>query len=183
MISYSRSDRSRRNNSKGKQLEKLILAGCTYYQQKGIAAIEKTPEPFGVLKKYNDGTFLGRFYRRAQPDFQGTLSDGRSIIFEAKSTEDDRINQSVLTKAQHDYSELHYQLGAYVGVCVQIKKIYAFIPWEIWRQMKEVYGRKYLTEKEAAVYSVKTPGFIGFLEYQDKESNHLVSVCKEAPTK
>lgn len=167
METYSRSDRSRKNNDQGKQFEKLILAGCTYYEQKGIAIIEKTPEPFGVVKKFKDGTFTGRFHKKAQPDFQGTLSNGRSIIFEAKSTESDRINQNVLTMAQQEYLENHFKLGAYVGVCVQIRKTYAFIPWKIWRSMKEDKGRKYMTESEISFYSIKTPGFISFLEYQN----------------
>lgn len=75
------------NNAQGHSFEGYIKAACALYSQQGRAEIEKTPEPFRVTaKNRRDGTFSGRFTARAQPDFQGNLDGGRSIVFEAKYT-------------------------------------------------------------------------------------------------
>ena len=74
------------NNAQGHFFEQAIKAACALYASHGRATADKTPEPFRVLEKSRDGIFKGRFTARAQPDFQGTLAGGRSIVFEAKYT-------------------------------------------------------------------------------------------------
>lgn len=151
------------NNNKGKQLEDAISLACKYYRSKEIAMIEKTPEPFRTTKTNRDGTFSGRFTGNAQPDFQGTLAGGRSIVFEAKATSTDRLKKSVLTPEQSDQLQLHYDLGAISGVCCNIGKTYAFVPWLRWSNMKEHYGRLHLLEEELKEFEVRTPGYVDFL--------------------
>ena len=53
--------KNRQNNAQGQHFEREILAGCKMYQQYGIATIDKTPEPFRVSKKSQNGIFTGRF--------------------------------------------------------------------------------------------------------------------------
>ena len=166
-MNYDRSFKSKMNNDQGQLFEKMILLGCDHYKKKGLAVVEKTPEPFSVKKKMANGAFIGQFQKskKAQPDFQGTLAGGRSIIFEAKTTQEDRIKQSVVSTAQSDYLRMHTELGACTGVCVQVRKTYAFVPFSIWDDMKILYGRKYMTEEELKEYEITTFGFIGFLDY------------------
>lgn len=105
-----------------KQLIGFRLAGCRMYESHGIASIDKTPEPFRVTSKnHRTGEFTGRFSTHAQPDFQGTLYGGRSIMFEAKRTSKDRITRNVLTDTQMDVLEKHSRLGALCGVCICIQ--------------------------------------------------------------
>ena len=85
------------NNAQGHFFEQAIKAACALYESRGRATADKTPEPFRVLEKSRDGIFKGRFTARAQPDFQGTLAGGRSIVFEAKYTTTDRLKWDVLT--------------------------------------------------------------------------------------
>jgi recombination protein U len=151
------------NNAQGQHFESEILAGCRYYEQHKIAMIDKTPEPFKVTKKSKDGIFTGRFGTAAQPDFQGTLHGGRSIMFEAKRTGKDRINQNVLTDTQMQVLEKHNRLGALCGVCVSIQDDFFFIPWNVWRDMKELYGRKYIMGADVIEYKVKFDGAVYFL--------------------
>ena len=109
--------KNRQNNAQGQHFEREILAGCRMYEQKGIATVDKTPEPFRVTSKnHRTGEFTGRFSTHAQPDFQGTLYGGRSIMFEAKRTGKDRITRNVLTDTQMDVLEKrnHYGLGGEV---------------------------------------------------------------------
>lgn len=171
-MTETKSQKSKQNNAQGKIFEKMILAGCKEYRQKGIAEIEKTPEPFSVVKLLGKGKFTGQFHKnqKAQPDFQGTLNNGRSIAFEAKCTTDIQIKKSVISKAQQEYLQYHTELGAYTGVCVLVNKTCGFIPWIIWTNMKEFYGRQYMTEEEVENFAVETFGHIRFLNFLDKET-------------
>ena len=160
--------KNRQNNAQGQHFEREILAGCKMYQQHGIATIDKTPEPFKVTKKnHKTGEFTGRFGKHAQPDFQGTMHGGRSIVFEAKQTSKDRINRNVLTDTQMDVLEKHNRLGALCGVCVNIQDDFFFIPWNVWRDMKEMYGRQYLKAEDIEEYRVKFDGAVHFLGQSD----------------
>lgn len=47
---YSTNWRNRQSNDQGRLFENLIDQACLYYKNKGIAMIEKTPEPFRVKK-------------------------------------------------------------------------------------------------------------------------------------
>lgn len=153
------------NNAQGHLFESAILAGCSTYREDGRAEINKTPEPFRVLNKGNNGMFMGRFTAHAQPDFQGTLEDGRSIVFEAKTTTSNRMKRDVLTAEQQKALESHMSLGAVAAVCVGLEDKFFFIPWTIWRDMKEHYGRKYITANDVEEYRVKFNGSILFLDY------------------
>lgn len=160
--------RNRLSNAQGQHFEREILAGCRRYKGLGIAVIDKTPEPFRVMKKNPNGVFTGRFTALAQPDFQGTLKNGRSIVFEAKMTLKDRIQRNVLTDAQMQALEAHEGLGAFAAVCVSISYGFYFIPWGAWRDMKDVYGHQYVTPEQIAGYEVRFDGAVRFLEYKDK---------------
>lgn len=160
--------RNRLSNAQGQHFEREILAGCRRYKDLGLAVIDKTPEPFRVMKKNPNGVFTGRFTALAQPDFQGTLKNGRSIVFEAKMTLKDRIQRNVLTDTQMQALEAHEGLGAFAAVCVSIGNGFYFIPWEAWRDMKDIYGHQYVTPEQIAEYEVKFDGSVRFLEYKNK---------------
>lgn len=85
----------------GGYFENIISASCDYYLSRGLAKIEKTPEPMKPLgAKNRKGQFLACYTKQAQPDYGGTLKGGRSIYFEAKHTDDERIEQRRLTQEQ-----------------------------------------------------------------------------------
>ncbi len=156
---------SQKNNAQGKYFENYISGACRTYAEQGRANIHKIPEPFRVMKKYKDGTFTGRFTALAQPDFQGTLQGGQSIVFEAKYTTTAKMERKVLSKTQMEALEYHHQLGAKAGVCIGIGDNSFFIPWEAWRDMKQLYGHQHLTVKDAEEYRVRFNGSVMFLDY------------------
>ena len=156
--------RSTRSNASGQLFEREILAGCRNYQRRKVAIIDKTPEPFRVTSKSYNGIFTGRFTAPAQPDFQGTLSGGRSIVFEAKATSKDRINRNVLTDTQMEVLAFHHSLGALCAVCICIHDEFFFVPWENWRDMKAIYGRQYLKPDDITEYKVRYDGAVHFLD-------------------
>lgn len=154
------------NNAQGRSFEDYIKAGCALYSRQGRAEIDKTPEPFRVLEKLKDGIFKGRFTAPAQPDFQGTLAGGRSIVFEAKYTTTDRLKRDVLTEEQQDALERHRNRGAVSGVCAGIGNNFFFVPWVIWRDMKEHFGRKYVTAADLEPFRVRFNGAVLFLDWK-----------------
>ncbi len=157
--------RNRLSNAQGQRFENEILTGCKMYERHNIAVIDKTPEPFKVTSKnHKTGEFTGRFTKHAQPDFQGTLKGGRSIVFEAKQTTKDRITRNVLTDTQMNVLEQHNRLGALCGVCIGIQDDCFFIPWNVWRDMKEMYGRQYLKAEDIEEYKVRFDGAVHFLQ-------------------
>lgn len=147
--------RNAKSLSSGKAFEELIVFSCNRYRTAGDACILKTPEPFAVYSRTKEGLFMGRFTAaKAQPDFQGTIRGGKSIIFEAKYTSKDRIQQSVITDAQAEILSDHEKLGGLCFVAASIDDRYFWIPWNVWRRMKEIYGHKYLKPEEIDEYEV-----------------------------
>lgn len=148
--------RGARSRVAGECFERYILAACEWYRSRGEADIDKAHEPMKPLRAPNErGQFLACYTKPAQPDFDGTLAGGRSIKFEAKHTDDARIERSRLTDRQMEKLESHHRLGALAFVLVSFSlQEFARIPWPVWRDMAKIYGRKYITREEAREYSV-----------------------------
>ncbi len=135
----------KRNRENGLMFEEWLAFSCKYYEEKGIACISKTPEPMKPIKSLGNGRFIACFTKQAQPDFKGALCDGSCIIFDAKHTEKDRIQQNVITATQWETFDRYEVMGAkcYVVVSIGMKDFYR-VPWGIWKQMKEMFGHKYM---------------------------------------
>lgn len=66
----------------GEHFENMITASLNWYCDKGVAFVEKTPEPMKPLRKPDrQGRFLACYTKAGQPDFKGTLTGrpGRGI--------------------------------------------------------------------------------------------------------
>jgi recombination protein U len=151
-----RSQRGLQSKRDGEYFENLINSSLSWYESVGMALIEKTPEPMRPLGKPNrQGQFLACYTKQGQPDFKGTLTGGRSVVFEAKHTDSDRITYDRLTKEQVEALIKHHKLGAAVFVLVSfgLRDFYQ-IPWETFRDMKIIYGRKYIRQEEIENYKV-----------------------------
>lgn len=168
----------RRARVAGSHFENMISASCDFYHDRGLAKIEKTPEPMKPLgAKNKKGQFLACYTKQAQPDYSGTLRGGRSVYFEAKHTDSDRIEQRRLTDEQADDLEAHYKLGAltFVLVSFSLSDFYR-VPWPVWRDMAEIYGRKYIKQVELEPYEVPAvAGYIKLLEGIDIQQKGATS--------
>lgn len=110
----------------GESFEAQILTACEYYRSVCHAEIDKTPEPIKVISGRHQNpsgcwSFEAVFTKQAQPDFQGTIDGGRSVVFEAKATDKDRILQSAVTEEQARALKSHANMGAlaFVLVCLR----------------------------------------------------------------
>lgn len=161
------------SNGRGRQFEKMIEGGARYYKDQGRAVIAKMPEPFRVLKKDRQGIASIRFTARAQPDFIGCLAGGRTIVFEAKHTDKERLYARALTPTQAAALEEYQRRGAIATVCVGIGEESFMIPWSIFSRMKERFGRQYIKAHDIIEYRVKTNGIVLFLDYADPRMGSL----------
>ncbi len=145
------------SRERGKAFEARIDASLEYYRSRGYAAVEKTPEPMKPIKSLGDGKFIACYVKKAQADYKGLVKGGRTVIFEAKYTDSDRLAQDRVTQEQADYLNEHTALGArcYVIGGFSSGNVY-LIPWAVWSDMKNQFGRKYATEADLQPYKTKT---------------------------
>lgn len=158
MDTYKRSIRGLQSRSNGEHFEGMILAASRFYEERGIAAVDKTPEAFKVLKAMdrNRGQFICCFTKQAQPDFKGILMDSTMILFDAKHTDKDKISRDVVTTEQQACFERYMKLGAmcFLVVSLEFKEFYR-VPWVVFRDMKKIYGHKYMNREELEPYRIK----------------------------
>lgn len=151
-----------RNN--GNHFEELLDRACIRYKALKLAYIEKTPEPMKPLNSPNErGQFLACFTKHAQPDYKGTLKGGRAIVFEAKHTDANRIDQLRVTEDQAAALTRHESMGAlcFILVSFRFENFYA-VPWSVWRDMKGQFGKVSANEDDLLPYMV--PGIMTFLD-------------------
>lgn len=158
--------RNRRSSDRGRGFERLLSKGCAYYADTGEAVITKTYEPYITTEVHDGGRFEGRWLDNADPDFQGTLAGGRSVVFEAKATDKNRLRQSALTDKQAELLRRHQDMGAIAFVAAEIAGRFFSIPFHVWQDMKGVYGKRFLVPEDIEDYEVIFDGRVRFLEYE-----------------
>lgn len=148
-----------RSQAMGKLFEERLDRSFAYYKAKGFAIVEKTPEPIKILSKPDKfRRFTACFVKAAQPDYKGTIKGGRTVVFEAKFTwaADQRIHQDAVKEGQVDYLDRYESLGALCYIIAGFASGAVFrVPWEVWKNMKAHFGRKYVTEEDLEEYRVK----------------------------
>ena len=120
-----------------------------------------------ILKHIEDGKFEAVFTKAAQPDFKGTIKGGKTVVFDAKYTESDRIRYQVLSNHQRETLLKYKEFGAIAFVLVGFQDGLIFrIDIETWIGMKENMGRMYIKEEELKkmkLEAITTNGIVDFL--------------------
>lgn len=166
--SAHRSYMGARSRAEGAGFEAIISSACDYYRAIGRADIEKTPEPMKPLGGADrSGRFLACYTKQAQPDYKGVLSGGRAVVFEAKHTDTGRLMYNRVSPTQAACLRRISQLGgiAFVLCSFNGREFYR-IPWPVWDNMKNAFGRKYIAPADVKAYRVRVaaPGVLLFLE-------------------
>ncbi len=157
-----------RNRAAGGQFESMIGAACEFYRGRGVAEIEKTPEPMQPTRDMGNGKFIAHYTKRAQPDFKGTLSGGQAVVFDAKHTESDNIKQAAVTDEQVRALNRHFTMGAECFILISFGfRLFYRVPWAVWRDMKTHYARKYIRPEDVTGYRVSYDN--GILHFLRKE--------------
>lgn len=137
------------NRAQGAYFEKIIDLSLAQYARAGSAVITKTPEPMMVISRLQGGRFVACFEHKAEPDYKGCLApNGREVIFDAKFTTSDKIEQSRITESQAKVLTAHWMAGALCFVLVGFAakgqlQVYR-ISWFVWQKMAERFGRKHI---------------------------------------
>ncbi len=150
----------KRSKASGAYFEKMIEAGCRYYEERGLAKIEKQSEPVHYIKPYGTrGQFIANYAKKSGVDYKGVVRGGYTVCFEAKHTDSDRMLQSRVEPHQMKYLEGYEQLGAtcFILVSFGLTDFYN-IPILVWRNMKAFYGRKYITKEDVGKYRIRNLG-------------------------
>lgn len=148
------------SKGRGKMFEDIIDHACAFYRMNNAALISKSNEPMRPISKPNDrGQFLACFTKKSGPDYVGVLAGGRFVAIEAKHTDGGRLQQSAVDGEQEKCLNEYAALGAdcFVLVSFGFQQFYK-IPWETFRNMKERYGRKYITPEDIEEYRVRYMG-------------------------
>lgn len=154
--SYKRQLAGARSRISGEIFENQIEGSLRWHIERGLLKATKTPEPMKPIRPMGKaGQFLAHYEKKAQVDFCGTMYGGRSVRFEAKQTDSDRFERKRLTDEQMDDLRDHQKLGAlcFVLLCFGFDHFYR-VPWKVWENMKEIYGRKYVTEKDVQQFRI-----------------------------
>lgn len=175
-LDIKRSMRGRQSRENGLFFESMILDAARFYESKGISVIDKTPEPMKIISVQNRklGRFVACFAKQAQPDFKGILMDSTMVLFDAKHTDQGKLERSVVSEEQERCFERYMKLGAICFVVVSLGfESYYRIPWVVFRDMKKIYGRKHMKPEEMEPYKIKyangTLKFLEGLELREKE--------------
>lgn len=153
-----------KNRDAGLQFEQMIDGACIAYAERGTAKIEKTPEPMRIIRPLGNGQYIAVFTKSAQPDYKGILSNGKMVVFDAKYTDTEKMAQSRVTEDQRQSLDEYAAMGATCFIVCGFSSGKAYrIPWGVWDAMKELYGRKYITEADIEGFRVKSDLKIWFL--------------------
>lgn len=105
----------------GARLEESVRLVCELYRKRGVAVIDKTPEPIRQLGKMDKkGHFKACRDKKAQPDFKG-VHKGVPICFDAKATESERFSLSNILPWQVKYLNDFRKAGGAAFVLLKIK--------------------------------------------------------------
>lgn len=157
-----------RSRAEGAGFENIINSACAYYCSIGLADVEKTPEPMKPIGSPDSaGRFIACYTKQAQPDYKGVLRGGKAVNFEAKHTDSDRMTADRVTPEQAARLTRTERLGGIAFVLCSFGGRYFYrVPWAVWRDMKRLFGRKYITPADLAEYRIRVaaPGMLLFLE-------------------
>ena len=166
--SIRRSYTGARSRAEGAGFENLINQACDYYSTHGVACIDKTPEPMKPLGGADrSGRFLACYTKQAQPDYKGVLDGGKAVVFEAKHTSSEKMGFERVSPAQALILSRTAALGGVAFVlCSFGQKAFYRVPWAVWCDMKNLFGRKYVMPADLGQYRVRFggPGVLLFLE-------------------
>ena len=172
--------RNRKVRIEGTKFEKMLLWACLSYRRDGIAEISKIPEARRVVGRTGNRSSLMICANagKAHPDFMGTLAPGgKSVVFEAKHTDKDRIQQNAVSEFQDELLTSHQRMGAscYVMVSFQFREFFR-IPYDFWKNMKSEVGRKYLLPTDEAIQGFRIPLEVCLMSANEDEEPKPVEV-------
>lgn len=126
MDTYKRSIRGLQSRSNGEHFEGMIIAASRFYEERGIAAVDKTPEAFKVLKAMdrNRGQFICYEIKSCKEDvYSGNglnFFGEKNYIVTTMACYKDILPDFRSGKFANYMSEKHPDSSTYYGIMVAI---------------------------------------------------------------
>ena len=150
--------------NRGVAFEQVVEYSNAMYERAGVAVINKRPTPVRVTS-FNKGRVWGYFEKPSTVDFDGFLSDGRAIVFEAKeSKEIDHFPLKNIQDHQAEYLIKAHEKNVISFVLIhmsQQRKVYLLTAeslksfWE--RKKTRKRGSARITLEELDLYAHEVP--------------------------
>jgi recombination protein U len=152
----TRSEVGRRNRENGREFERRVEASLERLAELGAAYVTKNAEAVRILRNLGGGRYVVVYASNGEPDYKGVLRGGKCVVLEAKYSGTAKTAQSRVYPNQAAALERYAELGAkcYVLAGYADGSVYR-VPWEVWREMKERFGRKYVTAADLKRYRVR----------------------------
>lgn len=156
--------KGRYSQENGKLFEIMLSTACEKYLDEKVAKVSKTVEPFRIIGVLSTQPKVYKCVeeKAAEPGFKGLITSGQAVAFEAKTAEQNHIEWGVVREHQRQHLEEHHNMNglAFVMVSFGLQKFYR-VPWWVWRDMKTLYGRKYLKAEEIPEFEVPLASYYG----------------------
>ncbi|MBU7320303.1 Holliday junction resolvase RecU [Paenibacillus oleatilyticus] len=109
--------------NRGMDFEALIERSNSAYETEGLAIVNKRPTPVRVVKNVK-GKLSGFYEKPSTVDFDGTLSGGRSVVFEAKQVKKaPRFDLDNISDHQVEYLAKCHLLGGIAFVLIELVQV------------------------------------------------------------
>ena len=99
------------------------------YRTGGRAWVVKVPAPYRVLGEPKGGFFRGVFEGGGPPDYVGVAA-GRSYVFDAKQTSEDRWRFGALADHQAEHLDAAQRQGACAFILLWLGGVVWVVPWQ-----------------------------------------------------
>lgn len=166
--------RGKRSLNMGNEMEAMIKIAYGKYADEMFADISKSEEPMRISEKISERKYICLKTQQDEPGYKGMLYNGHAVAFEVRHTISDRVERRMILPHQENYMDRCYKMNAIAFILVSLNMERFFrIPWWVWKDMKALYGRKYLKADDIKEFEMSI-SFIGakpallFLEdYED----------------
>ncbi len=155
--------------NRGQALEEFIIMANGQYRSRGVALVEKVPTEWIPIRDQYGRIKNAKVEPKAPVDFFGNYG-GKPIAFDAKHTNDPRINFNRVEPHQAQILDDWAALGgiAFVFVGMAMQRFF-IVPWDFWRTGLDVYNKKkrpasFVIAKLSPEWEVK-PGGRYILDY------------------
>jgi recombination protein U len=180
-MEYQNRIKGARNKSSGELFERACDTLFGELRARNFAHIQKTPEPMRVIGRTNKpGMFAAVFTQQAQPDYQGTMRGGQSVVIEAKYTDGERLGHDRIKPMQVAELDRHEAMGAVVAVFVCFSyKASGLIPWQDWKRLPDIVGRKSLKAEDLAAHGWQLDNIVYRRTVESAEAALLAMMRKQ----
>lgn len=144
--------------AKGEQFESRLDAAFAYYKKTGFADVEKTPEPMKPIQSLSNVASLPALSKKRN-GLQRYPFKGRPGNYVRGQIHSDPTGWS---RAGYSPGSANIWTGirrlglrCFVVAGFSSGRVY-LIPWNDWKSMKALFGRKYATESDLDKYLVQT---------------------------